>query len=335
MKKTKIGLIAAMALFAGVSLTSCGESADFKVGILQYVTHDALNKATEGFKAELEAKAKAAGKKISFVVKNPEADNAQLGTMATQLVRSCDLVLGNATPAATQLVTARATEGKTNLPILFTSVTDPVDAKLVSSMKNHKENVTGTSDLNPIEKQFEMMFDVDDEIDKIGFLYTVSEPNSKVQCDTAIEWLKSEKGFTDSNIFVQTVSDQSGISAATTKLCNDGCDFIYLPTDNLMAANMTTITNVTNDKHVPTMCGEESMVTNGGTFTISISYEQLGHTTGEMAAKILFEGKKASEIDAVVTDDATKMVSLVNMNAVRSYGITLSDAFKTKYKINN
>lgn len=333
MKKRIFFGCAAMAALATVALVSCGKSkADYEVGILQYATHTALDKATEGFKQALKDKCPE-GKKIKFTVKNPEGDAATMLSMANSLVRNSDLVLGNATPAAVQLKSSAATEGKTSLPILFTSTTDPIDAGLVSAWSGsaHAENVTGTSDINPIEAQADLIFDYDASVDKIGFLYTISEQNSKVQCDQFVEYLSANYATCQTEVL--TVSDQSTISSSVSKLINDGCDAIYLPTDNLMASNITTITNVTTPANVPVYCGESGMVESGGTMSLSISYYELGYTTGEQAASILYDGVSASSIDVVAQTDGKKMEFAYNAAAMTSMGLTFTAEFKNKYSI--
>ncbi|MCR5705226.1 MAG: ABC transporter substrate-binding protein [Acholeplasmatales bacterium] len=332
MNKRKLLGCAAMAALATVALASCGSNADYEVGILQYATHTALGKATDGFKQALKDKLPE-GDTIKFTVKNPEGDASTMLTMANTLVRNSDLVLGNATPAATQLVSSAATEGKTDLPILFTSVTDPVSAGLVTawSGSTHTENVTGTSDINPIEAQADLIFDYDSTVDKIGFLYNISETNSQVQCEAFTEYLTAN--YQSCTTETETVSEQSQISSAVTKLINDGCDAIYLPTDNLMASNITTITNVTNPAKVPVYCGESGMVENGGTMSLSISYYELGYTTGEQAAEILFNGKSAKDVDVVAQTDASKMEFAYNSDAMTAMSLTFTSDFKTKYNI--
>ena len=333
MKKIKLGFLLATAALSGVALASCSskDKDTYEVGVLQYVTHVALGKATDGFKKAILDKCPE-GKKVNFTVKNPEADASSLLTMANQLVRSSDLVMGNATPAATQLISSAVTEGK-NLPILFTSVTDPVGAGLVSanSGANHKENVTGTSDMNPIDQQAEMVFDFDSSVDKIGIIYNISETNSKTQCDAFEKYVKEH--HSECAVITRTVSEQTQISATVTKLVEDGIDALYVPTDNLMAANVSTITNVTNPKKIPVYGGEGGLVDSGATMSLSISYYELGYTTGLQAAQILFEGKLAKDIDVVSQTDTSKMEFVYSKEAMTAMGLTFTDAFKTKYGV--
>lgn len=331
MKKIKIGLMAVSAACATLALASCGSDADYKVGVLQFVTHDALDKATNGFKDKLNELMEKEGKKVEFVVENPEADNPTLLTLANKLVGNCDLVMGNATPAATQLAASAKTAGKTDLPILFTSVTDPVDAGLVTSNANPGGSVTGTSDMNPIQQQMEMIFDFDNSVDKIGFLYCANESNSKVQVDAAVAYLKNTKGFNDSQIQVEMFSDNNAIGTSASALVSGNCDVVYLPTDNIVAANVPAVTNVTNTAHIPTFAAEESMCNAGATLSLSINYTELGKTTGEMAFDILFNGKKPSEIAVKQQTEASKFNNVANTTALTQMGITLSDTFKAKY----
>ena len=331
MKKVKIGLLMASAACAALALASCGSDADYKVGVLQFLTHDALDKATQGFKDKLTELMNEKGKKVEFVVENPEADNTALLTLANKLVGECDLVMGNATPAAQQLVSSSKTTGKTDLPILFTSVTDPVDANLVSDAAKPGKNVTGTSDMNPIAQQMDMIFDLDNSVDKIGFLYCANESNSKVQVDAAIDYLKSNKGFNDSQIEVEMFSDNNAIGTSASALVSANCDVVYLPTDNIVAANIPAVTNVTNQAHVPTFAAEESMCNAGATLSLSINYTELGKTTGEMAFDILFNGKKPGDIAVQQQTEASKFNNVANTTALNAMGITLSNEFKDKY----
>ena len=323
-------IFAVICLFA---VASCGKSADYTIGILQYATHDALDYATQGFKEKVNELIPE-GKTVKFIVKNPEGDQASMTTMASSLVRKCDLVLGNATPAATALKAASITEGKTDLPILFTSVSDPVDAKLVASLSNPGGNITGTSDINPIEQQVDLMLDLKGNDCKIGFLYSADEPNSEVQCNEAKAYLTS-KGFKSNNIVTKTVQDNNSITPMATALCSgsDKVDIIYIPTDNRLASNVSQVTNTTTPAKVPVICGEGSMVKNGGTLSLSISYIELGKTTGEMAAEILFEGKAPSSIPVEAQTDVSKFEFTINNEALTAMSITLSDEFKAKYNI--
>ncbi|MGM9971127.1 MAG: ABC transporter substrate-binding protein [Anaeroplasmataceae bacterium] len=332
-------LMSGLALASIAALASCGssdkgelkEKDSYKVGILQLMTHDALGAATKGFKDYINENLPA-GKTVEFVVKNPEGDSTNMQTMANQLIRECDIVLGNATPAITQLVASAQIEGMTKKPLLFTSVTDPVAAEIVDSWESHlNQYITGTSDINPVNAQIELMYEVKPSTKKIGFLYNIGEINSKTQCDAAIAYLASNHSTCAT--VTKTVSEVSQIGAQAQALVDAGCDFVYLPTDNMMASNIPAVTNVTNAAGVPVVTGESGMVNSGGTFTFSIKYEELGRLTGKQACQILFEGKKVNEIPVEGLTDSTKMEFAYNKDAVDLMGIELSAEFKQKYNI--
>lgn len=344
--KRKFKLFSLFGAFAlsAVALASCGggnkgaidtSKSEFNVGILQLATHDALGAATTGFKDYINNHTPE-GKSVTFTFKNPEGDAPTLLAMANQLVRDCDLVLGNATSAITQLVSSAATEGLTRKPLLFTSVTDPVTSNIVLDWANHPGVfITGTSDINPVQAQMELAFEAgcakDGTVDKIGFLYNIGEINSRTQCDMAINYLATAHPTCQTAI--QTVSESNQISAAAQALVNAGCDYIYLPTDNMIASNVSAVTNITNPAKVPVMCGEEGMVNSGGTFTYSISYYELGMLTGKMACQIMFEGISADLIAIEGLTDASKMSFACNTDAITAMGLQLSQEFKTKYNI--
>lgn len=338
MKKQKLFTVATLGIASLITLAACAKkdsdySVDLKdkdsytVGVLQYVTHSALDQATLGFKDEISANLPA-GKTVNFVVKNPEADNTALTAQATDLVRSCDLVLGNATPAATALKAAAYTEGKNHLPILFTSVTDPVASKLVKSLEKPGKMITGTSDINPVKEQIDLAVDLKGTSCKIGFLYTSSETNSVSQCKTAKEYIK--KTYSSVKTETMTINTASDISAVVSSLSSK-VDVIYIPTDNICASNMQGIVNITNDKKVPLICGESSMVDNGGTFTLSIDYNVLGHTTGRMALDIMTNNTSPSGM--AVQQVTEGFVFAMNSEAVNTLGLSLSQEFIDKYNI--
>ncbi len=327
-KKIVCGLLLTICVLFSAS---CKKDADYEVGILQLVTHGALDAATEGFKeAVLEELPE--GKTVNFTVLNPEGDPTSMATMATKLVRESDLVMGNGTDAAIALKTA-ATNESLDTPILFTSVTDAVTANLVSSNEKPGGNVTGTSDLNPVSKQIDLIVDLYDG-DKditIGFLYTTSEVNSEVQVEAAKEYAL-EVGLSEDNLKVITVADQASITPTLTNAI-DKIDALYIPTDNMLASNMGTVSNVTKPAGVPVICGEENMVKSGGLVTLSVNYKTLGITTGEMACDILFEGKTPTNMPVLMQDKVEDFTFVLNEEYLKDSKFVLSDDFKTKYSI--
>lgn len=288
MKKLLFVLIV---LVASLTLVGCGE--DVKtIGILQPVTHEALDKAQEGFIDALKEAGYVDGVNIKLIVNNAAGSDSDLNVMAKSLVSQCDLTLGIGTGAAQALKAQEEKIASTN-PLLFTAVTDPVAVKLVNSNEHPDSFVTGTSDMNPVVDQIGLIKKYIPEADKIGIFYTGSETNSEVQAQLA----KQEAERQGLEVVIGTITDATDLQAVLRKLCaTEGLDAIYIPTDNTVASNMNAVKSVLNEYHILTVCGEESMASAGGHITLSVDYYQLGKKAGEMAVKILKNGKTPSEL---------------------------------------
>ena len=314
-------------LFALVSvfgLSACKKKDEvIKIGILQLATHSALTAAKDGFIEALNEAGFVDGENIEITVKNPEGDEATLVTYATELVRNSDLVLGIATKAATHLQSARDTE-QVDCPILFTAVTDPVSASLVTALDQTDDNITGTTDMNPVADQIDLIKEILPDIKKVGIIYNIDEVNSQVQADLA----KVEAEKEGIEIIIKTVSQASEISTTTAALIEDGAEALYLPTDSLIASNMPAITSVCEEKDILTVCGESGMLEGGGSITYSISYSTLGKLTGEMAAEIL-NGKNVSDVN-VTTVDISGLELVVNEESFAAINIAIPDSIKEK-----
>ena len=295
------------------------------VGILQLVTHDALGAAKDGFIAGLKEAGFEDGKNIKLTVKNPEADTATMNQMAEELVRSCDIVLAIATPAATALQTAAETTGR-KIPILFTAVTDAVEAQLVETNEKPGGRITGTSDINPVTDQIDLLKELLPSATKFGILYNISEVNSQVQARLAKEE-GAKQGLT---AVEKTATDAASLPSVVQQLINDGVSAIYLPTDNLVAANMPAIVEKCENAKIPTICGEGGMVTNGGTITYGINYFNLGKQTAAMAVKII-NGTKPSALP-VETQPASQLEISANLESLRKMGIELPESIRNRMK---
>ena len=293
------------------------------VGILQLVTHDALGAAKDGFIAGLKEAGFEDGKNIKLTVKNPEADTATMNQMAEELVRSCDIVLAIATPAATALQTAAETTGR-KIPILFTAVTDAVEAQLVETNEKPGGRITGTSDINPVTDQIDLLKELLPTATKFGILYNISEVNSQVQARLAKEE-GTKQGLT---AVEKTATDAASRPSVVQQLINEGVSAIYLPTDNLVAANMPAIVEKCENAKIPTICGEGGMVTNGGTITYGINYFNLGKQTAAMAVKII-NGTKPSALP-VETQPADKLEISANLESLRKMGIELPESIRNR-----
>lgn len=314
MKKVLSVLLIVTLIFATVALTAC-QSADYTIGVMQFANHDALNKATEGFKQRMNQWAEENGKTIRWDENNASGVQSNASTIASTLVaKNVDLIFANATPCA--IAAANATE---SIPVLYTSVTNPEGEGLTT-----KDNVAGTSDLNPVAAQIQLMKDMVPDLDNIALLYCSNETNSKVQADLAKEKCE-ELGITATEI---TVAESNLIqSTLQTRLTAD-IDAVYIPTDNMMAENMGLIVNVTNEMQIPTIVGESGMVSSGGTATLSIDYFQLGVQTAEIAIAVL-EGNEVAKHQFYNRESQFT----INEEGALACGMTQSqiDAVKEKY----
>ena len=301
-------------------IVSCKKDEKVTVGILVTATHSALDSAKTGFIEALEANGYAGAE---FIVRNPEGDSTTMNTMATELVRKSDIVLGIGTPAAVALQSARDAE-EVDITVLFTAVTDPVSAGLMSDVSKPTD-ITGTNDMNPVAEQVNLILELNPNITKLGVLYNVAEPNSLVQA----EMVKAQAAKKNIDVVVKTVSEAIEISAATTALTqSDNVQAIYLPTDNLIASNMPAVASVCDEFKIPTVCGESGMVAAGGTITYSISYKALGYLTGEMAAKIL-SGTPCSSVPSTSVD-ASGLEVAINEDSISNIGIEVPESIKEK-----
>ncbi len=312
MKKTKLISLLALAT-AAAGLASCGNKAKWQIGILLPVEHNALQSCADGFVEGLKEAGLKEGTDFSVEFRNAAGKDADLQNFAKQLVASKDMTFGLGTGASQALKSASIDKGSLN-PVLFSAVTDPVDAGLVESLENGKGFVTGSSDAQPIAEQIALIKECLPEADKIGIIYTQSETNSIVQADQA-EAAAKAAGL---EVVRQTVTGPGDINTVALALASvDGMDAIYVPTDNNIAANMNAVKEAANSKHVLVVAGEEGMLSTGGHITLSIDYKELGKRTGEVAAQILRGEKKVYEVPVItMTKEDCKLVySSVNLAA--------------------
>ncbi|HFI0255081.1 TPA: ABC transporter substrate-binding protein [Streptococcus suis] len=286
-KKLATISLASVGLLTLAACSSASEQASseaVKVGVLQYMEHESLTAAREGFVAELEANGYKEGEKLVLDYQNAQGDQANLQTISEQLVGENDLVLAIATPSAQSLATV-----STETPILFTAVTDPLSADLVETIEKPGGLLTGTSDQAPIDKQVELLGQAVPDAKTVGILYTTSERNSEVQVEQAKELLE-KAGYT---VVVKGITSSNEVQDATTSLMQD-VDAVFVPTDNTVASTMTMIGELSVEHKVPVIGGSTDMVDEGGLLTYGTNYEALGRQTAKMAIKII-EGAKVSE----------------------------------------
>lgn len=331
MKKKFLSAIMAAALT--VALTACGGTSDsadgtgssstnkadtdsdaYRIGICQLVQHDALDAATKGFKDALTEKL---GDKVKFDEQNAQGDSNTCATIANGFVSAnVDLILANAT-APLQSAAAATTD----IPILGTSITDYATALSIDDWNGVTGmNVSGTSDLAPLDQQAEVLQELFPDAKNVGLLYCSAEPNSQYQVDMIKTYLEDMGykctfySFVDSNDIATVVTDAAADS-----------DVIYVPTDNTAASNAEVINNVCLPAGVPVIAGEEGICRGCGVATLSISYYDIGYKSGEMAYEILVNG---ADVSTMAIEFAPTVKKEYNKEICDELQITIPDGYE-------
>jgi len=311
--KKLISLLVALSLILGLCAFASAEDKTYTIGILQFVQHPALDLATQGFKEALVEKL---GDKVSFVDENASGEVPNCATIAGQLVsKQVDLIMANATPPLQACTNATG-----DIPVLGTSVTDyqaaleiELNAEGATGM-----NVSGTSDLAPLDGQADMIKELFPDAKTVGLLYCSGEANSIFQIKKIEEYLTAtgyactRYGFNDSN-------DLASVAQSATE-----CDVIYIPTDNTAANNTEAIANIVIPAKVPVVAGEEGICAGCGIATLTISYYDIGYRTGEMAYDILVNGADISAMPIAYAPQFTKKYNAVN---AAELGITIPEGY--------
>ena len=294
---------------AAADSTAAADGKVYNVGICQLVQHEALDAATQGFKDALTEKLGEGN--VKFDEQNASGDSANCATIVNGFVsNNVDLILANAT--APLQAAAQATA---DIPVLGTSVTDYATALDISGWTGTVgNNISGTSDLAPLDQQAAMIQELFPDAKNVGLLYCSAEPNSVYQCDV-IEGYLTEEGYTVARYAFTDTNDVTSVAQTAA----DNSDVIYIPTDNTAASNTEAIANVVIPAKVPVVAGEEGICNGFGVATLSISYYDLGYATGEMAAKILAEGADVSTMPVEYAPNVTKKYNAANCEAL---GIT-------------
>ena len=306
-----------LALAMALSLVACGSSdkkddsgeKTYTVGVVQLVQHEALDAATKGFTDALK---EALGDKVNVVVKNASGDSNTCGTIVNGfLADNVDLIMANATPALQAAASATST-----VPILGTSVTDYDTALEIADWTGTVGgNISGTSDLAPLDQQVAMLQELFPNAKKVGMLFCSSEPNSKYQVDEVTKLL-SNAGITCTEF---AFTDSNDVSSVTQKAC-DASDVLFIPTDNTAASNTEAIANVVLASNTPVIAGESGLRKGCGVATLSIDYYELGKITGQMATKILTGEADVSTMPIQFAPSVTKQANMANCQKL---GITV------------
>lgn len=313
MKKITRVLILVLAAVMAVLAAGCTISGNPSIGIIQYVDHVALNSSRDGFITALKDNGYEDGENITIDLQNAQGDQSNLSTISDRFIGDkVELVLAIATPAAQSIA------GKTTkTPILGTAITDYVSAKLVDSDEAPGGNVTGTTDMNPIKEQIDLLVKLVPDAKTVGVLYTSNEDNSILQAKLAKEAIE-KLGMKYIEV---TVSNSNEVQQATQSIV-DQCDAIYIPTDNIFASAMPVVHGVTSVSKTPVICGESGMVGTGGLATLGINYYDLGYQTGLMAVKVL---KGEAKPATMPIESATGFDFVINGTVAEEIGISIPE----------
>jgi len=278
-------------------LAGCGSKQKvYNVGICQFVQHVALDAATEGFKNALIEKL--GEENVKFDNQDAQGDSATCSTIINSFVsKNVDLIMANATPPL-----QAAAAGTVTIPILGTSVTDYATALDIDNWNGYTgRNISGTSDLAPLSEQAAMLNELFPDSKTVGILYCSAEANSQYQADV----IKVELEKLGKTVEYYSFVDTNDVSSVTRKAA-ESSDVLYIPTDNTAASNTGAIYNVVSELKVPVVAGEEGICPGCGVATLSISYYDLGYTTGLMAAEILSGNKKVQDMEIQFAPNVTK-----------------------------
>ena len=290
--KNNLSILFVLTLMLVLITTLTVGAQEYRIGISQFVEHPALDSAREGFIQGL-AEEGFTEDNVEFIEQNAQADFATAQSIAQQFKsNNLDLILAIATPNA-----QAAANVIKNTPVLFTAVTDPVEAGIVNSMESPGGNLTGTTDMNPVAQQIELIKEFIPGITDLGVLYNPGEVNSVVQVDIVKETTEA-MGI---KLHEATVSNSSEVSLAASALIGD-VDAIYVPTDNIIVSALPSVLNITNQNKIPVFASENGQVRQGAIATLGIDYKLLGIQTGKMAAKVL-NGSATAEMPVESSDE--------------------------------
>ncbi|MDD5666666.1 MAG: ABC transporter substrate-binding protein [Actinomycetota bacterium] len=316
MKKILVIVLMLAMVLVTASLLGCQnedgqEEEVVSIGIIQIVEHPALDAARDGFIDALKDAGYEDGKNVSLDIQNAQGDTNNLSTISDRFVSNkVDLVLAIATPSA-QSIAGKTTE----IPILGTAITDYVAAGLVASNEEPGGNISGTTDMNPVKEQIELLVKLVPDAKTVGTMYNSSEINSVIQAEMAKEAAEA-LGLEYTEVTVSTSNDvQQAAQALVQK-----CDAIYLPTDNIMASSMPLIHDIAVTSKTPVICGEENMALSGGLATLGINYYNLGYLTGQMAVEVM-EGE--AETATMPIGSLKEFDYVINGAVAQEIGLTI------------
>ncbi len=304
-----------MATMAGCSngteqkSSSADSAGKLQIGVVQIMEHTSLDTIRESFLAEMESLGYGEDK-VEFDIQNAQGEQTNLSSICKKFVGdNVDMIVAIATPTA-----QAAAASTSDIPIVFSAVTDPVEAKLVADPEHPDKNLTGTSDAIPVDEVMQLCQKLTPDVKKIGFMYTTSEINSQVTAEKAIQ--EAEKMGYETQLM--TISEVSELQQAAQSLAQN-VDAIYVPIDNTIAQAMKVLAQVGLDYKIPIYTGADSMVQDGGFATVGIEYDKLGQQTAKMAKSIL-EGTPVSEVPVESLDE---FGTFINKSTAEAIGVEI------------
>lgn len=288
---------------------SADSAGKLQIGVVQIMEHTSLDTIRESFLAEMESLGYGEDK-VEFDIQNAQGEQTNLSSICKKFVGdNVDMIVAIATPTA-----QAAAASTSDIPIVFSAVTDPVEAKLVADPEHPDKNLTGTSDAIPVDEVMQLCQKLTPDVKKIGFMYTTSEINSQVTAEKAIQ--EAEKMGYETQLM--TISEVSELQQAAQSLAQN-VDAIYVPIDNTIAQAMKVLAQVGLDYKIPIYTGADSMVQDGGFATVGIEYDKLGQQTAKMVKSIL-EGTPVSEIPVETLDE---FGTFINKSTAEAIGVEI------------
>ncbi|MFV0381024.1 MAG: ABC transporter substrate-binding protein [Breznakia sp.] len=307
-----------LSLFMLISLVACDEQ-DTKtqhIGIIQYAQHPALDQSRDGFIDALKDEGFVDGENISIDEQNAQGEGSNAETIADKLVNdNNDLIYAIATPSA--IAVSQKTQ---EIPIVVSAVTNPADSGLVKSNEKPDTNITGVSDLSPVDAQIDLLLELAPNVKSVAIMYTNAERNSELQYKIAKKALE-KKGI---EVKAATVSDTNQVQQVAESLVGK-VDALYVPTDNMVSEAVANVVSITNENNIPSVVGEIAMVEKGALATYGINYYNLGYIAGKQAAKIL-RGEAKPQDMAIEYASKDDLEYGFNTTSAKKLGITIPDA---------
>ncbi len=299
----------------GLGFGSASGAQSFDISVSQFVEHPALDAVLKGFQDEVQS----AGLDVDYSVHNAQANTAITGQIAQQIAgENPDLVLAIATPSAQACAQATTkTPRMATTPLLFSAVTDPKGAGLVDDMEKPGKNITGTSDMTPIDKHMAMIQTIHPDIQTLGLIYNSGEANSK----TLAQLVRQECAKLDIKVQEATAARSSEVYQAAKSLVGRS-QAVYVPTDNTIVSALESVAKVCTDNNIPLYAADVDSVPRGAVAALGFDYYEHGRQTGDMAVRILKQGQDPGQMPVEMQKD---LKLHINLEAAEAIGVDIPD----------